>query len=271
MSISREKDRWSELNSREAVRDAAERLRQMSDTGTERIAREHWLDLLAPSRGEQIVDVGAGIGDMTLPLAKRVGPDGIVHALDLSSGLLEYTKRRADEAEVGEFVVVRQGDARELPYGDGEFDTAFSRWLLLHVVEQESVVVEMRRVVRPGGRVCCVEADWETLSVHPGDPEITRRIVDANVKRQVDGRVGRKLVSLMRSVGLRDVEVRPVVSLDLRGDWLFMLESRLEVASNAGVSDESLKDWWSDVEPSVENGEYFLGFTQYGVVGTVPA
>ncbi len=264
------KDRWSALDSSEAVRAAADRLRQMGDTASERRARERWISLLMPRPGERILDLGAGLGDMSLPIAQHVRPDGRVHALDLSAGLLEYARRRAREQGLHDFVAADVGDARALPYGDGRFDAAFCRWLLLHLPESQPVIAEMRRVVRPGGRIVCVEADWETLAVHPGDPDVTRQIAHANVQRQLDGRVGRKLVPLMRVAGLQDLSATSIVALDVTGDWIPFLRSRLAVAADAGVPEDALTTWWQDVEAAAENGQYVFSFTQYGVSGTVP-
>lgn len=263
-------DRWSALDSAEAVQAAADRLRQMSDTAAERNARQQWVDLLSPGPGERILDVGAGLGDMSLQIAQHVRPHGMVQALDLSAGLLDHASRQAREMNLQGVFGADVGDASALPYSDDVFDAAFSRWLLLHVANPGHVISEMYRVVRPGGRLLCVEADWETLSVHPGDPEVTWQIAQANVRRQVDGRVGRKLVPLLRAAGLQDVSVSPVVALDLTGEWIPFLRSRLAVAADAGVAEDALETWWQAISVGVRNGQYFFSFTQYGAIGTVP-
>ncbi len=269
MNTSR-RDRWAALESPEAVEAAATRLRQMGDTASEARARECWLDLLAAGAGERILDVGAGLGDMTVVIARQVGSDGVVHALDLSAGLLHRARDLVRESGVSDRVATEVGDARRLPYGDGRFDAVFCRWLLLHVSDPARVVAEMRRVVRPGGRVLLVEADWETLAVYPGDPATTREIVQANVDRQVDGRIGRRLVPLLRSAGLQDVTVTPLVGLDLAGEWLPFLRSRVDVAAEAGLPDHDLARWWEAVVSAADRGDYMMSFTQYGASGTVP-
>ncbi|WP_290653351.1 methyltransferase domain-containing protein [Aquisalimonas sp.] len=269
MSTSRS-DRWTALNTSRAVRDAADRLRQLSATASERDARRHWLVLLDLRDGERAVDIGAGIGDMTVDIARHVGPDGAVHALDLSPGLLHHTRQRAAEAGVLDRVATDTGDANALPYGDDAFDVALCRWVLLHLPAPQRAIAEMRRVVRPGGRVLCVEADWETLIVHPGDPDVTRRIAHANVERQVDGRIGRKLAPLLQSAGFSNVSVTPLVDLDRSGDWLPFLHTRLDVAAQAGVPLSTLHQWWKAIESAASHGEYLFSFTQYGVLGIVP-
>ncbi|MCG6658967.1 methyltransferase domain-containing protein [Halomonas campisalis] len=208
---------------------------------------------------------------MTVAIARLVRSQGSVHALDLSPGLLQHAHRAAWQAGVQDRVVTEAGDARAMPYRDGGFDAAICRWVLLHLPDPERVVTEMGRVVRPGGRILCVEADWETLAVYPGDPEVTRRVVHANVDRQVDGRVGRRLVPLLRSAGLQRVSAVPIVALDLSGDWLPFLRSRVDIAAQAGVPAHTLSAWWRAIEAAADAGDYLFSFTQYGVVGTVPS
>lgn len=263
-------DRWSALDNPEAVEAAADTLRQIGATASEQLASQRWLSLLAPQPGERVLDVGAGVGDMSIAFAHRIRPDGAVHALDLSAGLLRRARRRARREQVDEIVHTDAADARDLPYDDDGFDAALCRWVLLHLPDPERVVAEMRRVVRPGGRILCVEVDWGTLSVEPGDPDITRRIVQANVERQVDGRIGARLESLARDAGLHAVSVTPVFDLDRTGDWLSFLRSRLTVAADAGVPEGDLATWWNEIESAVPSGEYRFSFTQYGVSGTVP-
>ncbi len=264
-------DRWTALDTPQALEDAAERLRQLSNAASERHAREHWLELLDAQPGERVVDIGAGIGDMTIPIARRIRPDGVVHALDLAPGLLQHARDLAGDAGVLDTVVTDAGDARALPYADKAFDVALCRWVLLHLPSPEQALAEMRRVLRPGGRILCVEVDWETLIVHPGDPEITRGIVHANVERQVDGRMGRKLAPLLRAAGFVDLSVFPCVDIDLTGDWIPFLQSRLDVAAQAGLPADSLGQWMEDIEFAARNEEYLFSFTQYGVRGINPA
>ncbi|MCC5859556.1 MAG: methyltransferase domain-containing protein [Ectothiorhodospiraceae bacterium] len=263
-------DRWSSLESPQAVADAVQRLRQMTSTRSEQQAMARWLDILAPQPGQSLVDVGAGIGDMSMAFARQVAPDGTVHALDLAPGLLDCAGQRAREEGVAERVRLHVGDARDLPFRDDGLDHAFCRWVLLHLPDPERAVAEMRRVVMPGGRILCVEVDWATLHVEPGDPEITQQIVKANVDRQVDGRSGRKLPALLRSAGLERLSIVPVTARDHQGDWLSFLESRLEVAIEAGVPEKALFRWWQSIQTAAGQGTFHLSFTQYGVTGMVP-
>ncbi len=265
------RDRWAALDDAEAVAQAAHRLRQLGALPSEQAARARFLDLLAPRPGERVLDVGAGIGQLTLEIARRVSPGGEVTALDPSRGLLAIAREQADASGLGDRISVEVGDARALPQADGTFDIALCHWVLLHVDPPEAVVEEMVRVLRPGGRILCVEVDWETLTLHPGDREVTRGIVQANVDRQVDGQMGRKLVPLFRRAGLTRVQVEPLVAIDTEGAWLGLVESRVSNAVDAGrVSATDAARWWAALQEAVPEGDYFLSLTQFAVLGAKP-
>lgn len=264
-------DRWTQLEDAEAVEAAAQRLDLLSGIPSERAARERFLGLLAAGPGDQVLDVGAGTGDITVDIARRVAPDGAVTALDPSAGLLGRARARARRQGLADQVDTVVGDARALPWPKDRFDRALCHWVLLHVHSPERVVGELRRVVRPGGWIVCVEVDWETLVIHPGDRVVTRQVVQANVERQLDGWMGRRLVSMLRDCGLVNVEVTPIVDVEGgSGGWLDFLATRIPVAAEAGVPRALLETWWAEIREAASRGGYFFSLTQFAVVGMVP-
>ncbi len=91
----------------------------------------------------------------------------------------------------------------------------------------------MRRVTRPGGRIMCVEVDWETVTVYPGERALTRRILNFSNDRHIEGWSGRRLAPLLRECGLADVCVEPIVIVDEGvggSEWLHFLHQRAEMA-----------------------------------------
>ncbi|MDN5865473.1 MAG: methyltransferase domain-containing protein [Gammaproteobacteria bacterium] len=267
-------DRWARLEDDEAVRAAAERLDQFSSFPSEKLARERYLASLDPGPGDRVLEVGAGTGDISLDIARRVAPDGAVTALDPSAGLLRHAREHARRDGLEDRIETVVGDARALPWTEARFDRAFDHWVLLHVDSPAAVIEELKRVVRPGGRIVCVEVDWETLVVHPGDPRVTRRVVRANVERQLDGRMGRQLASLLRGCGFSDVEVVPIVDVESEAaspGWLEFLETRIPVAEEAGVSRRALEKWWGGIRAAAARGDYFFSLTQFAVSASVPA
>jgi ubiquinone/menaquinone biosynthesis C-methylase UbiE len=139
----------------------------------EHIARELGLKLLAASPGESALEIGFGTGHALVALTRAVGPTGKVDGLEVSDGMLEVARNRV-EAEAGDLrdrVELRLGDARSLPYADGTFDLVFMSFTLelFEASDIPRVLAEIRRVLKPGGRLGVVSLATvkpESLSVH---------------------------------------------------------------------------------------------------------
>lgn len=268
-------DGWSEVKGADRVVQAAAKLARLGNSPPELKVRERTMALLAPKSGEIIVDVGAGAGVVTVDIAQRVGPGGRVFAIDPSAGLLDVARATTREAGIGHLVDIRVADGRDLPFGLSAFDAAFCRWVLLHVDGPEKVIAEMRRVTRRGGRVLAVEADWETAMVHPGEHDVTRRILQNSSDRNVDSWIGRRLPSLFAEQGFGDVTVETIVMTDEGGGdraWLEYLFERAALAVSAGVvtRDEAVR-WMAGLDDGFNNRNFLFGVTQFAVLGRVPA
>ncbi|MEO7664628.1 MAG: ubiquinone/menaquinone biosynthesis methyltransferase [Candidatus Limnocylindrales bacterium] len=104
--------------------------------------------------GMAALDVATGTGRLAGGLADRVGPFGRVVGLDVSPGMIERARAGATDAPWLSFVV---GDALELPFEGGTFDAATIAFGMRNLPDYERGFAEMARVVRPGGRVVCLE------------------------------------------------------------------------------------------------------------------
>lgn len=109
-------------------------------------------EILEPQVGERLLEVGPGTGVYALPMAGRVGPSGTVAGLDLQQQMLDNLDRRAARASASN-LELRQGDATALPYEDASVDGAFLVTVLGEVPDRNAALRELRRVLRPGGRV----------------------------------------------------------------------------------------------------------------------
>ncbi len=109
-----------------------------------------------------VLDVGAGTGYVSLPLAKAVGPDGRVTAFDASPELLGVLAEKARGRGLARVVQTVPGDATRLPFPDRSFDAVFSAYLLHELdAHAPAALAEMHRVTKPLGRV--VLADFRKL------------------------------------------------------------------------------------------------------------
>jgi ubiquinone/menaquinone biosynthesis C-methylase UbiE len=120
--------------------------------------------VLDPSPGERVLEVGPGTGYYTLDVAEWVGPEGVVEIFDLQQEMLDHTLRRAGERGL-ENVIPTRGDATGLPYEDDSFDAALLVAVLGEIPEPDAALHELRRVLKPGGRLVVGELF--------GDPHFT--------------------------------------------------------------------------------------------------
>jgi ubiquinone/menaquinone biosynthesis C-methylase UbiE len=116
------------------------------------ITRERLREVLGPVAGERILEVGPGTGYYTLDVAESLGPEGTMAIFDLQQEMLDHTMQAAAERGLDN-IEPTQGDARTLPYPDDSFDGAFLVTVLGEIPDQHAALAELKRVVRPGGRV----------------------------------------------------------------------------------------------------------------------
>jgi ubiquinone/menaquinone biosynthesis C-methylase UbiE len=130
------------------------------------ITRERLREALDPRPGERLLEVGPGTGYYSIPVAEWIGSEGTLDILDLQQEMLDHTLRRAAEAGVTGIAPTR-ADATSMPFPDDSFDGAFLVTVLGEVPDQEAALRELRRVVRPNGRIVVGELF--------GDPHMVTR------------------------------------------------------------------------------------------------
>jgi ubiquinone/menaquinone biosynthesis C-methylase UbiE len=152
------------------------------------ITRARLREILSPQPGEHVLEVGPGTGYYSLPVARWLVPGGRLDVLDVQQEMLDHTLGRAAEEGIDNVVPAR-ADAREMPYPDGSFDAAYLVTVLGEIPDQAAALRELRRVVRPGGRIVVGELF--------GDPHmVTFRALRSRAAAaglEVDRRMGGRL------------------------------------------------------------------------------
>jgi ubiquinone/menaquinone biosynthesis C-methylase UbiE len=116
------------------------------------ITRARLREILEPKPGERVLEVGPGTGYYALPVAGWLEPGGRLDVLDVQQEMLDHTLKRAGEEGVDN-VFPTLADARSLPYGDDTFDAAYLVTVLGEIPDQGAALRELRRVVKPTGRI----------------------------------------------------------------------------------------------------------------------
>ncbi|MFO0798881.1 MAG: methyltransferase domain-containing protein [Gemmataceae bacterium] len=134
----------------------------------ERAARRAGVAALAVGPGETVLELGFGTGNEVLDLAALVGPTGTVAGIDVSPGMLAVAQGKVAAAAPAAKVNLRVADARALPFAAATFDAVYTSFTLeLFPLDDIPVVLaEVRRVLKPGGRLAVVSM----ATVRPGHP-----------------------------------------------------------------------------------------------------
>lgn len=121
-----------------------------------------WLEALGVKAGDRVLDVGCGPGYVSLALAKRVGPDGLVYAVDRSRDALAHLERLQKERKL---VQIRRiaGDVGTLKSDDLKPDSALVSMVLHHADHPAGVLCNVQRLLPPQARAVVVE-------FHPDGP-----------------------------------------------------------------------------------------------------
>jgi len=118
--------------------------------------REAGVRKLGASEGDVVLEVGFGTGHSILAIADAVGASGEVYGIDISQGMLDVTRSRVEKAGLTARVVLKCGDAVQLPFDQSFFDCVFMSFTLelFDTLEIPIVLSECHRVLRAGGRIC---------------------------------------------------------------------------------------------------------------------
>jgi demethylmenaquinone methyltransferase / 2-methoxy-6-polyprenyl-1,4-benzoquinol methylase len=136
----------------------AERYDVMNDLmslGLHRYWKAFAVGVARPRRGERVLDLASGSGDLAAAMARRVGPDGEVWATDINRRMLERGRDRLLDA--GALTPAVQCDAERLPFPAAAFDLVTIGFGLRNVTRKEVALAEMARVLKPGGRAVVLE------------------------------------------------------------------------------------------------------------------
>lgn len=109
--------------------------------------------------GMVVLEPGPGMGYFTLELARRVGPRGRVHAVDVQQRMLDGLERRLRRAGLADRVQTRLAEPDGLGVGDlrGTVDLALALWVVHEVPDQAAFFGELAAALKPGGRALVVE------------------------------------------------------------------------------------------------------------------
>lgn len=199
--------------------------------------------------GEMVLEAGCGVGAQTVPLLRN-SPGIRLTSVDINAESLALAQARLAGAGLGP-VTMQVADIRALPFATARFDHVFLCFVLEHLPAAEAALLELRRVLRPGGSLTVIEGDHGSALFHPECPAARHAIacqVELQRRAGGDAQIGRRLSALLRGAGLAEVRVSPrVVYADagrpalvegfIRRTFIAMVAAVRERAIAAGLTD----------------------------------
>ncbi len=127
----------------------------------------HLCAILAPQPGERMLEVGAGPGVHAVAIGQALRPNGVLDVLDMQPQMLDHLRRRCRQTGITN-VVTSLGNAQALPYADHVFDAAYLVAVLGEIPNEAVAMRELRRVLKPEGRLVIGEVvvDPDYVSPH---------------------------------------------------------------------------------------------------------
>jgi demethylmenaquinone methyltransferase/2-methoxy-6-polyprenyl-1,4-benzoquinol methylase len=132
--------------------------------GMHRLWKAFTIQIAGVRQGERVLDVAGGTADLSLAFARRAGASGQVWLTDINHAMLSVGRDRM--LDKGFATPALQCDAEKLPFPDNYFDLVTVAFGLRNMTHKDQALQEMRRVLRPGGRLLVLEFSriWQPLS-----------------------------------------------------------------------------------------------------------
>jgi demethylmenaquinone methyltransferase / 2-methoxy-6-polyprenyl-1,4-benzoquinol methylase len=201
------------------VADRYDLMNDLMSAGLHRAWKAYTLAVANAQPGDRVLDIAAGTGDLARGFARSVGPGGEVVHTDINEAMLRRGRDRLlDEGRVLPTVIC---DAESLPFPSDRFDLVSVAFGLRNMTHKEQALVEMGRVLRPGGRLLVLEFsrvvpplrrayDWYSFSVLPrlgqwvaGDAQSYRYLAESIRMHPDQG----QLKHMMKASGFGHVDV----------------------------------------------------------------
>ena len=164
------------------------------------------IDLLGPIEGAAVLDIGCGPGIYARDLALR---GARVTALDSAPAMLAAVVEESHAA--GVTVDCVEGDVSAIPSPDASFDAAVLVQVIEYVPDAVAALQEIRRVLKPGGRLLISDTDWETASWGVGDRALSDQIKRAWCATKPHADAGRQIPDWLVAAGFGIVAWEPRV------------------------------------------------------------
>ena len=132
-------------------------MNDLMSLGIHRLWKRYTIEMSGVRRGQRVLDIAGGTGDLTAQFSKLVGREGQVVLADINNSMLEVGRRRLVDRGIVGNVEYAQANAECLPFPDNYFDCITIAFGLRNVTDKDKALASMHRVLKPGGRLLVLE------------------------------------------------------------------------------------------------------------------
>ncbi|MDG2114080.1 MAG: class I SAM-dependent methyltransferase [Actinomycetota bacterium] len=219
--------------------------------------------------GETVVDFGCGPGDVAIELARSVGADGFVHAIDLNCDLLDIARQRAQQERVADRIQFHHVTDESMPIDDESVDRVVFKSVLLYVPDLDATMAEGYRVLRPGGHIAAQDTDFWLSACTAFDRDEWREFLDAVRPAFADPTMGRNLRGALVRAGMGDVTTSVSAMVDDRGGFRGTLENFIGYARDVGtLSEDQLTDMARRADQAIAENTWLFVINFFQCNGT---
>jgi len=133
--------------------------------GMHHIWKKIAVGMLGLTSGDKVLDVCGGTGDLAILAAGAVNPSGCVTLYDFSRAMIHAGRIKKSKSSIGKCIQYVQGDAQQISFGDESFDAVMVGFGIRNVINMEKGFEEMHRVLKPGGKMMCLEFSQPTSAL----------------------------------------------------------------------------------------------------------
>lgn len=233
--------------------------------------RRQGLDLLNLEAGAAVLDVGCGVGEVCVELARRAGPHGRVAGIDLSQAMIRKAMELSGAS--GQEIDFRVAAVHQLPFPDRSFDVARAERLFQHLDDPEAALAEMARVTRVGGQILLVDTEhgqWSIALDLPRDQKVFEAVRRTLLRMVVNPHSGVRLRGMMQRFGLTDVrQLITVQELTLPDLRRAILIDKLVAGcvDDGSINRDEADAFISSLEARHHAGIFFANSVMYSVIG----
>ncbi|MDX1711740.1 MAG: methyltransferase domain-containing protein [Rhodovibrionaceae bacterium] len=204
-----------------------------------------------------VADFGCGPGHAAVEFARRVGPSGHIHAMDINAEFIRRTREKAAQQGLSDRVSAHLLERDRLPLSDASLDRIVARNTLIYVPDPVATLAEFRRVLRPDGIAHAIEGDWSLTAVEPVPTEEWRALIAAASWAWPRPEIGRRLYGYARQAGFEDIEIQVLTWPDTEGRLSGMIQTVAEYAKESGKIEAARVDAMLEtIQRAITEGAY---------------